>query len=640
MSPVTFRHRPAARLALAIVAPVVFFLALEGVLRLTGLFRPPRLLEKVRHEGETYYTTNPAFARLFLGRANVPSPPPIWVAAKKPEGVRRVILLGESAAAGFPMTDYHLGRLIEARWRARFPGEPVAVINLSMVAVNSHALREFAREAMALDPDLIVLYAGHNEVIGPFGPAAKFGPPASSPALSRLSLAVRRTHTGRAVESFLRLFAGKERPQQWRGLDEFRGVSVAHDDPALDAMLVNTEANFRDITRRAIKHGAKVLLVAPAINLADWPPVGSEPPEAGGVEAVLAAQDAGDVSGFRSAALVYEAAQKRQADGDLSRAWPLYRRAADLDTQRFRADSRIRALPQKIASDSGPDVAAIDAGRWLHELNPTFAHDRDYFLEHVHLTFGGRAAVAELTVDGMAALWGLAPRDEGPDAVAAWWQSLPQAEAEARRDTLFTGYDEHDMWSLGWKLLRLGVFADAPGLVQRRDELAAKVRDLQRRATLGWDTIDIAVAYERAQLQNPRDPLTHFTAGRLFGLRGEGVRAEEAFQRGFALQPNYNDALLNHAAMQMSRGDTETARASLAALEKYDPQANGLIKMQAAVAMREAELPEAAALLQKHLALNPGDAESWLTLSEIQLKLGDFPASEVSHRKGKEAAAQ
>ena len=627
--------RPAARLALAILAPLLLFGMVEGLLRLTGLFRPPRLLEKVRHDGETYFTTNPEFARLFLSRLNVPSPPPVWVAAKKPQGVRRVILLGESAASGFPVSDYHLGRLIEARWRARFPGEPVEVINLSMVAVNSHALRDFAREAMALDPDMVVLYAGHNEVIGPFGPAAKFGPPASVPALSRLSLAVRRTHTGRAVGSFLGLFAGKQTPAQWLGLDEFRGVSVANDDPALDAMLANTEENFRAITRRAAERGAKVLLVAPAINLADWPPVGSEPPDAGGVEAVLAAQDAGDISAFRSAALVYEAAQKRQADGDMARAWPLYRRAADLDTQRFRADSRIRAIPQKIASDSGPDVAAIDADRWLHEENPAFANDRDYFLEHVHLTFAGRAAVAELTVDGMAALWGLAPREENPEAVAAWWQIFPQAESEARRDTLFTGYDEHDMWSLAWKLLRLEVFADAAGLAQRRDELATKVRDLQRRATLGWDTTDIVVAYERAQLQNPRDPLVHFTAGRLLGLRGEGVRAEEAFQQGFALQPNFNDALLNHAAMQMSRGDTETARASLSALEKYDPQANGLLKMQAAVAMREAELPEAAALLQKHLALNPGDAESWLTLSEIQLKLGDFPASEASRQKGK-----
>ena len=628
--------RPAAKIALAILAPLVFFGVLEGFFRVTGLFRPPQLLQKVHHGDRTYYTANPAFARLFLQRADVPSPPPLWVDARKPEGVRRVVLLGESAAAGFPMTDHHLGRLVQARWNSRFPGEPVQVINLSMVAVNSHALREFAREAMVLDPDMIVLYAGHNEVIGPFGPAAKFGPPAGSPALTRLSLAVRRTYTGRAVESLLGLFAGKQAAQPWRGLDEFRGVQVVHDEPALDAMMANTEANLRDIVRRAVDHEAKVLFVIPAINLTDWPPVGSEAPDAGGVDAVLAAQVSGDFSGFRSAALVYEAAQKCHSNGDLARAWPLYRRAADLDTQRFRADTRLRALQQRIAADSGPAVAAVDADRWLHEMNPSFTTDREFFLEHVHLTFAGRAAVAELTVDGMAALWGLDPREESPEAAAEWWADFPAAEKELRRDVFFTGYDEHDMWSLAWKLLRLGVFADAPGLAQRREELAEQTRQLQRAAILGWDTTDLVVAYERAQLQNPADPVTHFTAGRLLGLRGEGERAEAAFQRGFALQPNSPEARLNHAAMQMTRGDLDAARGSLEVLRRYDPQASGLLKMDAAIALRDADLPAAAGFLAQHLARSPQDAESWLMLSEIQMKSGDFPAAQESRRRAED----
>jgi hypothetical protein len=275
----------------------------------------------------------------------------------------------------------------------------------------------------------------------------------------------------------------------------------------------------------------------------------------------------------------------------------------------------------------------------LHELNPSFTTDREFFLEHVHLTFAGRAAIAELTVEGMAALWGLAPRAESAEAAVAWWQAFPGAEKELRRDVFFTGYDEHDMWSLAWKLLRLGVFADAPGLAQRRDELAEQTRQLQRQAILGWDTTDLVVAYERAQLQNPSDPVTHFTAGRLLGLRGEGERAEEAFQRGFALQPNSPDGRLNHAAMQMARGDLDAARASLAILRGYDPLASGLLKMEAAIALRDADLPAAARLLQQHLARSLDDAGSRLTLSEIQTRLGDFPAAEESRRLA-EAALQ
>jgi tetratricopeptide (TPR) repeat protein/lysophospholipase L1-like esterase len=628
--------RPAAKIALAILAPLVFFALLEGFFRVTGLFRPPRLLEKVRHQGEVFFATNPDYARLFLERADIPSPPPVWVPARKPAGVRRVLLLGESAAAGFPMTDHHLGRLVQARWNARFPGEPVEVVNLSMVAVNSHALREFAREAMVLDPDMIVLYAGHNEVIGPFGPAAKFGPPADSPALSRLSLALRRTHTGRAVESLPGFFAGKQAPPPWRGLDEFRGVQVAHDDPALDRMLANTEANFRDIIRRARRHGAGVLFVLPAINLEDWPPVGSEPPDAGGVDAVLAAQEAGDLSGFRSAAVVYEAAQQRRADGDLARAWPLYRRAADLDTQRLRADSRVRGVQRQIASEAGPEVAAVDADLWLHELNPSFTTDREFFLEHVHLTFAGRAAVAELTVDGMAALWGLVPRDDSPEAAAAWWRAFPAAEQELRRDVYFTGYDEHDMWSLAWKLLRLEVFAGAPGLEERRDALAEKTRQLQRAAVLGWDTTDLIVAYDRALLRNPADAVTHFTAGRLLGLRGEGERAGEAFAAGFALQPNFPDARFNYVAMQLQRGRTDEARAAMDALRRFDPDLSGVAKMDAAIALREGDTAAAASLLQKHLRLRPEDAESWRTLAILQRRLGRPAEAEESQRRAEQ----
>jgi Flp pilus assembly protein TadD len=145
----------------------------------------------------------------------------------------------------------------------------------------------------------------------------------------------------------------------------------------------------------------------------------------------------------------------------------------------------------------------------------------------------------------------------------------------------------------------------------------------------------LIVAYDRAQLQNPGDPVTHFTAGRLLGLRGEGERAQEAFQRGFALQPHHPEARLNHAAMQMTCGDLDAARGSLQNPPRPEPP--GLLKMEAAVALRDADLPAAVSLLKDHLQANPGDAESWPTLSEIQAKLGNFEAFEESRRKGRRA---
>ena len=480
-------------MSLATLKARLLYLALASALLLgifaifSHLFGSPQPLKKLTHNGETFFTTNPDFVRSLSRAGSSPAMPPVWVAAQKPEGVRRVVLLGGSTAAGLPMVDYHLGRIIEARWRARFPGERIEVINLSMGGADSATLREFARSAMKLEPDMIVVCAQG------------------------------------AVNS-------------------------------------DNEADFRDIVRRALSANDKILFLLPP----------------------------------------FVRAGKQNDENDL------------------------RSLQRTIASESGPAAAVVDADQWMHGQSAAIPSDA-LFLDDTHLNFAGRVALAELAVDGMAALWGIAPRDESPEAVAAWWQKFPQAESEARRDTFFTAFDDHDMWSLAMKL------TTDPG---RRAQLAEKVGELRRRAAIGWDTTDLVIAYERAQLQNPRDPLTHFTAGRLLGLRGEGERAEEAFQRGFALQPNNPEARLNYAAMQMTRGDTAAARASLENLEKYDPEAEGLLKMQAAVALREAELPHAAELLQTHLSRDPDDTESWLTLSEVQLKLGDSAASEASRRKG------
>jgi tetratricopeptide (TPR) repeat protein len=598
----TNRHKLRGWKAIAtvVLAPLVFFGALETVFWLFGLFSPLRLLEIREHDGRRYFTTNPEYGRLFLQRSDVPAPPALWTPVDKPPGTRRVVMLGESAAAGYPMTDHHLGRLVQARWRARFSDVPVEVINLSMVAINSHALREFAREALALDPDMFVIYAGHNEAIGPFGPAAKLGPSISSPAMARLALAVRRTRVGRAMESAIgAVLPSVAASGEWRGLDEFRGVRVAHDDPAVAGMLLNTEENFRAITRMALDHGAKVLFCLPATNLDDWPPMASEEPDVGGIEAVFAAQEAGGIGGFRSATLVYEAAQKRRDSGDWQRAWPLYRRAADLDLQRFRADSSILAVQEKIADEHGASVGLVDAGRWLHEMNPGFTTGREFFLEHVHLTMTGRAAVAELIVDGMAALWELAPAAMNETAAADWWKRFPEVERNLRNDVFFTGYDEHDMWSLVWKLLRLGVFADAPGLAQRREELAATTADLQRRAVREWDTSALVAAYQSAVRRAPDDPVVHFTAGRLLGMRGEGDLAEAAFDRGFALRPGDSEGRLNHAAFQMQRGRVDLARESLQVLRSFDGGPSGLLRLEAAIALREGDRGKAVALLQQ-----------------------------------------
>ena len=143
------------RALLVALAPLAFLALLEAALALTGSYPPGRLLLETTQAGSSVLYTNPDFGRSFLPRQHMPVPSPVWVSTEKKQDVSRVVLIGASAAAGFPNPEFNLARFVEATWNRRHPDRPVEVINLTMVAVNSHILRLFAREAMRMSPDPI-----------------------------------------------------------------------------------------------------------------------------------------------------------------------------------------------------------------------------------------------------------------------------------------------------------------------------------------------------------------------------------------------------------------------------------------------------------------------------------------------------
>lgn len=626
------------QLARYVLIAVIFFLGVESFLWIAGLSKPVNLLSRMDYEGRSYFTTNPEYAKRFFQRTDVPAPQPLWIRQDKAPDTKRVIMLGESAAAGFPMMGYNLARLVQVIWDERFPDQSVEVINLSVVAVNSHVLRLFAREAMALDPDMIVLYAGHNEVIGPFGPASKFGQFKGVGSMARLIDVVRNTRTGRAVDSLAQWISNRMMDWDdriWKGLDEFQEVSIAYGDPVLNGMLHHTEEKFRDIIERALSREASVLVCIPAVNLNDWPPLDSES-SAYGVQDVLKAQETGDLTAFRSALTVYKAAQAREAQSDMNRAWPLYRLACDLDLKRIRADSSIRELQRRLITDYPKNVGMVDADRWLHEENPVFKGDGEYFLEHVHLTFAGRVAVAACIVDGMATMWGLQyPDDPGMDP-ETWWYRFPQLYAMARERTLFTPHDEAEIWRRTGDLLAMGIFVNASGITERKRTIAERVMHLGERAREDWDLARLAEVYDRAAEKNPGDALLHFTAGRLFGTMKDYERGRKAFERGLSLQPNHDIARLNLARLELLSGDTQRARKVLSEFDHFDQNMSGRALVEASISLHEGMTNQAIRDLRRHLDVTPRDIPVWEQLILLQEQSGDLEGAARSRARVRE----
>jgi Tfp pilus assembly protein PilF len=601
------------RTALLVLAPVIFFAGLELILFLTGKFEPIPALKQVAHEGKNYWVMEPEYTRRVLGRENMVLRQKFLLPVERTPGTRRVVLLGESAAAGYPLPEYGLARMMKVLWSAEFPGEKLEVADLTSVGVNSHVLRVFAREAMRLQPDAVVIYAGNNEVIGPYGPANVFGWPAPSAWFAQAGIVLGNTRTGRALK-LLAEQAGGQGPKAWRGLEEFRFAYFAADDPAAIQAAALAKSNFRAIIDTALGSGAKVLVCVPAVNLTDWPPL------------VDSASKEGP-----SARALYDKASTLEQAGQKAEAWRLYRLACDLDLMRFRADSRIRQGQREVATEfDSPDVLLVDADLRLHEKNPGPLADRDFFLEHVHLTFEGRVAVAALMVDGLATLLGLSPTPAR--SAPEWWEALPTWVAEARSRTMFSDAEEAVMWEQVVSLLEMEVFSTGPDIEERRARASRRIAELQA-AAAKWKNADaVQEAYAQAIAKNPDDADLHDTASKHLGLAGDKQRARSALERAVELQPNLMLANLALAELAMDEGRTADASRMVQAADTFQTGGTELDVISATLLARGGEHGKAADLLERYVRRWPKDARALGILASLHEFLGNQDRATALYR--------
>jgi hypothetical protein len=98
----------AQRVALVVCGPVLLFGLLEGGLYLGGKFEPSPVLKQVRHEGVDYWASEPEYGPHALLREDAPMPHHVWLPVDRNPDKLRVVMLGESAVAGFPSEEYSL----------------------------------------------------------------------------------------------------------------------------------------------------------------------------------------------------------------------------------------------------------------------------------------------------------------------------------------------------------------------------------------------------------------------------------------------------------------------------------------------------------------------------------------------------
>ncbi|MBI5238888.1 MAG: SGNH/GDSL hydrolase family protein, partial [Elusimicrobia bacterium] len=178
-----------------------------------------RAFRRARHDGAAVYES----VRPRLNPARFP--------VRKPPGRRRIFLIGDSTAWSFP------GGLLEGKLQEVLPGAEFEVVNCGMPGSDAYRNLLMGREVLGYDPDLVVVIAGNNEMIGPrrLNPWKYRGPLSHSAVFRLLCDLVSPAVTIRSREEADRYFSDS--------LSRLAAAAAARRVPLL---LCTEPANYRD----------------------------------------------------------------------------------------------------------------------------------------------------------------------------------------------------------------------------------------------------------------------------------------------------------------------------------------------------------------------------------------------------------
>ncbi|WNH13831.1 hypothetical protein [Thalassobellus suaedae] len=157
---------------ISISLPFLLILFIELILRASGYGENYQLFKtlKVKDRPE-YLVMNSDVSKKYFKNEGFKSDNQSDLFLKtKTDSTFRIFVQGASTVVGFPF--YHGGsfpRMLKHRLSQTFPNKNIEIINTGITAVNSYTLVDLTNEIIEQKPDLVLIYAGHNEYYGALG---------------------------------------------------------------------------------------------------------------------------------------------------------------------------------------------------------------------------------------------------------------------------------------------------------------------------------------------------------------------------------------------------------------------------------------------------------------------------------------
>lgn len=370
-----------------ILIPVVFVILLEVFLRIVNYGKEIEQFVAVSYYHPDKIYLNPDLpSKYFFNIKATPSVLPDGFDKVKKDNAFRVFVLGESSAAGWPyVPNASFSRQLKRKLELYYPGNTIEVINCGISAINTYTIRDFVPGIIKQNPDLILIYTGHNEYYGALGVGSTVNL-GNSRFLINTYIWAKDFRTFQLIQSSISwiygLFSeignnGDDKEKNETLMSRMIGESlITLNSDSYNSGISQFEGNFDDILSWFKEANIPVIIGNLTCNLKDLKPFVSVK-----TDKLPAADD------------IYNKAQKYYNDGDIEKAKELFLYAKELDALRFRAPQQINNIIKDLSQKYNFEMVDIDSV--FKSLSPNGIVGYNLTVDHLHPNIDGYRLIAD-----------------------------------------------------------------------------------------------------------------------------------------------------------------------------------------------------------------------------------------------------